>query len=160
MEPHIHVEPRVILLLQRLSVVAALRPHEKLCVHASGDLTVQAPCATTSALRYCSGQARNGAIDAIAQGVTEIGGLLHTLAELHQRGQEGLAQLLTRWTQEMYTSWTGLETLKQTYQGDSATVSRLVSVQHALDRVVDQIEAAVGKKVCTRVDKTPEPTAR
>ena len=160
MDPHVHVEPRITLLLQRLSVVASLLPHEKLCVHASGDLTVQAPCASTSALRRFTGQTRSGAIDAVSQAVTETAGLLHTLAELHGRGQEGLGPLLQRWTREMYGSWTGLETLKQTYRDDSATVSRLVAVQHALDRAVDQVEAALGDTVCSRVHKTPEPGAR
>ncbi len=150
MDAPVHVEPRIVTLLQQLHVVASLQPHEKLSLSKSSGLSVHAPGTFTAATRLLSGDSRNNTVDAVHEIVRELGGLLLTLSDLLRAGHEQHSTRLAEWTREMYSCWTGLETLKQTYAGDTGVVARLGTVQKEVDRIVDVVEAATGRGCVTR----------
>ena len=157
MDSEVYTEGRIIELLRRLQVVASLQPHEKLSVQPCGSISVCTPTALSGTYRFVAGDGRDTSVAAVSRTVDELAGQLRMLARLYARGDAGVEGVLARWTGEMYACWTGLETLKTTYHGDGATVAHIASVQHSLDRAVDHVELAIGRR-CVHRDGVTRPS--
>ena len=90
------LEPRANELTLRLTIVAELRPYEKVAIRAGGSFLPEAPSPLTSVMRRVNGDCRHTALSAIDSDVRELIALAATEMDRASRAARPRTQLVRR----------------------------------------------------------------
>jgi hypothetical protein len=140
--PHMtHMESRCEVLLRRLSVVAALKPHEKLSIRRDSLFQKHAPTPSMSFVRWYNGDTRKETVQALESTVEELTGIIRTESSRITDGHAELHPHVERWCSILRASTAGLENLCITYQDDPATVS---AIEVLVERIRQHCPSSLG----------------
>ena len=120
-----HMEARCEVLLRRLSLVAALKPHEKLSVRGDALFEKHVPTPYMPVMRWYQGDGRHATVLALERTVEELLGIIRTESSRIDDDSQALRSHVDRWCSIARSSIGGLCSLRVTYADDDTIVDSL-----------------------------------